>query len=169
MSKTVTFTTSYNRAADKMTIGCMHYQKPSKVKKSLSYAVDINEIYKQYCKTGNLPLNGAQPIYDENFVAYNDLIQSMDIVNQATNYFAGLPAEIKNQYGNSLPNFIKALNNKDQFLIDKGLLVLPKSDVSDLPSPSPSPVNPENPVVDSVSEKSGAAAAVNTAPTDKLS
>lgn len=131
MTNKCTFTTAYNRPASSvMTIGTMHYQKPSKVKTSLGYAVDINKIYKDYCRTGQLPLNGAEPLYDENFVKYDDLISSMDIVNQATTYFSALPAEIKEYYGNSLPRFIKGLNQKDQFLIDKGLLNLPKETVT---------------------------------------
>ena len=126
-----TFTTAFNRSVESVRdVNVKKFTKPSKVKQSLAYCVDINQIYKQYCKTGNLPLNGQQPIYDENFVAYNDLIEAQDIINQATTYFSGLPATIKNHYGNNMFNFIKALNSKDEFLIDKGLLNLPKETVT---------------------------------------
>lgn len=158
-----TFTTAYNRTEESVRdVNVKKFEKPSKVKSSLSYAVDINQIYKQYCKTGNLPLNGQQPIYDENFVAYNDLIEAQDIVNQATSYFAGLPANIKNQYGNDMFKFIKALNNKDEFLVKEGLLKLPDPVLESKPT---DPVNPDIPVNPSQPVQP-VENAVNTATTD---
>lgn len=158
-----TFTTAYNRTVESVRdVNVKKFEKPSKVKQSLAYSVDINQIYKQYCKTGNLPLNGQQPIYDENFVAYNDLIEAHDIVNQATSYFAGLPANIKNQYGNDMFKFIKALNNKDEFLVNEGLLKLPE------PVQPVDPVQPVQPVqpVKPVQLVENGSNPVNTATTD---
>lgn len=121
-----TFTTAYNRTEKSIRdVSTVEFTKPSKVKQSLSYAVDINTIYDNFCKTGKLPLNGQQPLYDENFVKYDSLIEAQKLVDEATKYFSGLPARIKNQYGNSLEKFVIALNNKDDFLVKEGLLNLP--------------------------------------------
>lgn len=155
-----TFTTAFNRTIKSIRdCNVVKFEKPSKVKQSLAYAVDINTIYDNYCKTGRLPLNGQQPVYDENFVAYNDLIEAQKLVGEASAYFAGLPAKIKNQYGNSLEKFILALNNKDEFLVKEGLLQLPT------PEPSIEPIKPVDditPVAPSTDVKTD----VNTATTD---
>lgn len=145
-----TFTTAYNRKDDFIrTCNAAKFTKPSMVKQSLSYAVDINTIYDNYCKTGKLPLNGQQPLYDENFVKYDSLIAAQKLVDEATKYFVGLPAKIKNQYGNSLEKFVLALNNKDEFLVKEGLLNLPTpaptSEVI-MPSDDISPVVPQTDV-----------------------
>lgn len=159
MSKKV-FTTAFNRSAESIRdVNVKEFKSPSKVKKSLAYATDINQIYDQYCKTGRLPLNGAQPIYDENFVKYDSLIEAQKMVNDATLYFQSLPAKIKNQYGNSLEKFVMALNNKDEFLVNEGVLNLPKPEkiVEDIkPSVDITPDTPQNPVTETV----------NTATTD---
>lgn len=159
MSKKV-FTTAFNRSAESIRdVGVQKFTSPSKVKKSLAYATDINQIYDQYCKTGRLPLNGAQPLYDENFVKYDSLIEAQKMVNDATLYFQSLPAKIKNQYGNSLEKFVMALNRKDEFLVNEGVLNLPKPEKVTFginPSVDITPVTPQNPVTETV----------NTAPTD---
>lgn len=138
-----TFTTAYNRDVRSIRdVNVMEFTEPSKVAQSLEYATDINEIYRNYTRTGRLPLNGQQPIYDENFVKYDSLIEAQKIISESTEYFNGLPANIKNQYGNSLEKFIFALNNKDEFLIKEGLLQCPdvikdNEKVIDIPSPTP--------------------------------
>lgn len=122
----ITFTTAFNRSSKSIRdCNVKEFTVPSKVKQSLAYATDINEIYEQYCRTGRLPLNGKQPIYDENFVKYDSLIEAQKLVQDATEYFVGLPAKIKNQYSNDLGKFIKALNAKDEFLVKEGVLNLP--------------------------------------------
>lgn len=144
------FTTPFNRTQKSIRdCNVVEFKSPSKVKQSLAYATDINQIYEQYVRTGRLPLNGQQPIYDENFVKYDSLIDAQKVIGQATEYFAGLPAKIKNQYGNSLEKFIYALNNKDEFLVKEGLLQLPTPDpvIEPLkPVDEITPVNPETPV-----------------------
>ena len=106
-----------------------------------------------------MPLNGNQPIYDENFVMYDSLIEAQKLVDEASRYFSTLPAEIKNQYGNSLQKFVLAVNNKDEFLVKSGLLNIPQSkpieeDIKDLGNNDT--IQPVNPVVEPV----------NTATTD---
>lgn len=143
--KKVTFTTQYNRTPESiMNVSTVEFKEPSKVKESLSYAVDINTIYDNYCKTGKLPLNGNQPIYDENFINYDNLIEAQQAVKEASQYFQSLPTEIRNQYGNSLEKFVLAIHSNDKFLQDKGVLKLSKVD----DTLENKPVTPNLPKVD---------------------
>lgn len=152
-----TFTTAYNRNIESIRdVNCVKFAEPSKVKQSLSYAVDINTIYDNYCKTGRLPLNGQKPLYDENFVKYDSLIEAQKLVDEASSYFQGLPARIKNQYGNSLQKFVLALNKGDDFLIKEGVLNVPHND-NTIVKPADTNVQP---VADTVTPE------VNTATTD---
>lgn len=143
--KKVTFTTQFNRSPESiMNVSTVEFKAPSKVKESLSYAVDINTIYDSYCKTGRLPLNGNKPIYDENFINYDNLIEAQQAVKEASQYFHNLPNDIRTKYGNSLEKFVKAIHSNDQFLQDKGVLKLSKSEVK----PDTKPVTPDLPKVD---------------------
>lgn len=143
--KKVTFTTQFNRSPESiMNVSTVEFKEPSKVKESLSYAVDINTIYDSYCQTGKLPLNGNQPIYDENFINYDNLIEAQQAVKDASQYFQNLPVDIRAQYGNSLEKFVNAIHSNDQFLLDKGVLKLAKDDVT----PDIEPVTPDLPKVD---------------------
>lgn len=125
MTKKCTFITQFNRNLDSIrNTGVVEFTAPSKVKESLTYATDINTIYQNYCKTGHLPLNGQRPIYDENFINYDSLIEAQKGVQEATLYFNSLPSEIRSQYGNKLENFVNAIHSQDDFLVQKGVLKL---------------------------------------------
>lgn len=157
--KKPTFITTFTRDAKTIRdTSCVKFIAPNKVKRSLAYATDINQIFKQYTATGKVPLNNAQPIYDENFINYDSLIEAQKTVDEAVKYFSTLPAEIKNNYGNDLSKFILAVNNKDEFLIKSGLLQLPTAKPIDSEIISDDIVNPTpvTPVVEPV----------NTATTD---
>lgn len=124
MSK-ITFITQFNRTPESVrNVNTVKFVEPSNVKQSLSYATDINTIYDNYCKTGRLPLNGNQPIYDENFINYDSLIDAQNAVKEASSYFANLPTDIRAQYGNKLENFVNAIHTQDNFLVEKGVLKL---------------------------------------------
>lgn len=131
MSKNA-FITQFNRvmSATKKA-DCVEFKEPSKVKQSLSYATDINTIYENYCRTGRVPLNGNQPIYDENFIKYDNLIEAQKQVAEASAYFQNLPANIRAKYGNSLEKFVIGLHSQDDFLVKEGVLKLSESNVSD--------------------------------------
>ena len=140
MSKN-TFITQFNRVMSAtQKADCVEFKEPSKVKQSLSYATDINTIYENYCRTGRVPLNGNQPIYDENFIKYDNLIEAQKLVSEASSYFQNLPANIRAKYGNSLEKFVIGLHSKDDFLIKEGVLKL-KDEVNIKPI--------EKPVIDS--------------------
>lgn len=174
MTKNVTFTTQFTRSPESIrNSNLVEFTKPSMVKKSLSYAVDINTIYENYCKTGKVPLNGNQPIYDENFVKYDSLVDAQKVVSEAVSYFQSLPTDIKNHYGNSLEKFVKAVSKGDNFLVEKGVFVPKAAEpvVPDVPSKPVTPVTPVKPdlVVETPSTPSQAVTEpVNTATTDIL-
>lgn len=152
MTKKFTFTTQFTRSPESIRdISVVEFKEPSQVKESLSYATDINTIYDSYCKTGKLPLNGNQPIYDENFINYDNLIEAQQAVKEACQYFQTLPTEIRNQYGNSLEKFVKAIHSNDQFLLDKGVLKK-KEILKPVEKPIEGPVEIDKPVVSSVSK-----------------
>lgn len=142
MTKFVTpFTRKLSSIRD---VNVKEFTAPNKVARSLSYATDINVIYDNYVRTNKLPLNGRQPIYDENFIKYDSLIEAQKIVSEACQYFDGLPGPIKNQYGNDMYKFIKALNNCDDFLVKNGVLKLKTDDikVDIVENPSVSDIQP---------------------------
>lgn len=145
MSQKVTFITQFTRTPSSIRdCSVVEFKEPSKVKESLSYAVDINTIYDNYCRTGKLPLNGQQPIYDENFVKLDTLIEAQQTVKDACQYFQSLPSNIRMQYGNSLEKFVAAIHSNDQFLYDSGVLlkkeVVKPTEI--LPKPSETPLTP---------------------------
>lgn len=158
MTKKCTFITQYTRTPESIRdTNVVEFKQPSKVKESLSYAVDINTIYESYCKTGKVPLNGNQPIYDEDFIKYDNLIEAQKAVSDACLYFQSLPSDIRKQYGNSLEKFVNAIHTNDQFLVDKGVLLkkqikeptteLPtiKEPLADTPVSKPSVESPTTP------------------------
>ena len=154
MTKKYTFKTQFNRTPESIRdISNVEFTAPSMVKESLSYAVDINTIYENYCKTGKIPLNGNKPIYDENFINYDNLVEAQHAVKEASSYFATLPSDIRKQYGNSLEEFVKAIHSNDQFLQDKGVLVKSEPAVKPVVKPAIEPVvKPVVPVVSPTNE-----------------
>ncbi len=137
MSK-ITFITQFTRdLSSTKKADCVEFKEPSKVKQSLSYATDINTIYENYCRTGKVPLNGNQPIYDENFIKYDNLIEAQKQVEEATAYFQNLPSNIRAKYGNSLEKFVIGLHSQDDFLVKEGVLKL-KEEVNENVSITPS-------------------------------
>lgn len=129
MSK-ITFITQFTRKlSDTHNADCVEFKEPSKVKQSLSYATDINTIFENYCRTGKVPLNGNQPIYDENFIKYDNLIEAQQQVAEASSYFQNLPANIRAKYGNSLEKFVIGIHSQDDFLVKEGVLKLKEKEI----------------------------------------
>lgn len=146
MAKKYTFKTPYSRDISSIRdVSLIEFKEPSQVKESLSYAVDINTIYNNYCKTGRLPLNGQQPIYDENFVSYNSLIEAYSTISEASSYFSSLPSEIRAHYGNSLEKFVKAVHSNDEYLCTSGVLKTIPSEAPPTASPSVDSTTPSTP------------------------
>lgn len=122
----MTFITQYNRKGLNSRVKKFDIEKyPCMVKKSLSSSTDINKIVEQYSQTGQLPLNGNQPLYDENYIKIDSLIEAKNVMNRASDYFNTLPANIRAEYGNDLMKFAKAVTVGDPKLTDLGVLPKP--------------------------------------------
>lgn len=158
------FITQFTRSTDSVRkTNVVKFTQPSKVVKSLSYATSIKSIYDNYCHSGNLPLNGNKPIYDDNFIKYDNLIEAQQAVKEASSYFANLPADVRQNYGNKLENFVNAIHSQDDFLVKSGVLKL-------TPKENPEVITPETVVTPTVQpvQPQQTTQTVNTATTDVL-
>lgn len=87
----------------------------SKVDASYKKSCDINNIMKQYAKTGILPNSQRQGVYAD-VSSLPDLETSFKLVNQAVDAFNSLPADIRKLIDNDpskLANFISDERNLD--------------------------------------------------------
>lgn len=132
------FKTSFNRdCTDLGRVRTFDTNKyPNKVVKSLAVHTDINAMMAAYSRGSTLPLNGREPIYDENFIKIDNLIEAKQVMNRASDYFNGLPSEIRAHYGNDLMTFAKAVTYGDPKLSDLGILPKPLSTETSLEAPA---------------------------------
>jgi len=105
---------------------------------------DINQIIKNYSKTGQWPLSSKQLIYDEEgqIPRVADLLEASQLVKDASEKFAALPSKIRERFGNSPELLISFLNSPEnlQEAIDLGLL--PKRDEPNDAIPAQDPPKP---------------------------
>jgi len=84
--------------------------KPSMAKQSMRDECDINNILKKYMKTGVIDfVNKRSPQYGD-FPAY-DLKEAMQVVQQANEMFADMPAALRDRFGNSPENFLEFIQD----------------------------------------------------------
>lgn len=114
-------------------------------KQSFKAECDINNILKQYSKTGVINhVQSARPTYDDLPDAI-DYQQSLNTLMEADQAFAGLPASVRNRFGNSPAAFLDALGDpaQEDYLREIGVL-RPAEPVQALPDPvRPPPTSPE--------------------------
>lgn len=122
-----------------------HFTKPSLVKTDMQNECDINQIMKKFERNGLIEhLNEHQAQYGDftNAPGYHD---AMNIVIEADNMFASVPAKIRSQFNNDPAQFLEYVQdpkNKDD-LEKMGLATAPLS-VPDAPKASePTPTPPE--------------------------
>lgn len=115
----------------------------SMTKQSHKQECDINLILKQYQKTGLIThITKNQPKYID-LPDQGDYQSSLQILREAENAFASLPAKVRDHFDNDAANFLAAFNDDRQipFLREMGLL-------RPLPAPlgaSPTSGTPEAP------------------------
>jgi len=86
------------------------FTKPSMAKQSMKDECDINNILRQYQKTGVLNFtNKRSPQYGD-FPSY-DLKEAMQVVQQANEMFADMPAALRDRFGNSPENFLEFIQD----------------------------------------------------------
>lgn len=113
------------------------YKPPSRTKQSFAAECDINNILKQFGKTGQLThisSRAAQGVYRD-LPDDVDFQTSLSIVQQGEAAFATLPSRVRNRFHNSPEEFLAFLAdpaNREE-AIKLGLVI---------PDPLPSPVPP---------------------------
>lgn len=113
-------------------------------KQSFKQECDIQSILKQYQKTGVIThVQNSRPTYAD-LPSNLDYQQSMNTLIIAREAFAGLPAKIRDHYGNDPERFLGAFYDPEQadYLREVGLL-RPQEAADALPDPVRPPV-PEN-------------------------
>jgi len=119
------------------------YTPESRTKQSFVAECDINNILKQYSRTGMLNHVSAKAAQG----AYRDLPDevdfqaSMNIVLQGQSAFASLPSKLRNRFNNDPAEFLEFMSNpENQAEAEKLGLTSPKE-----APPSPSPAEPPKP------------------------
>lgn len=114
-------------------------------KQSFKAECDINNILKQYSRTGVINhVQSARPTYTDLPDAI-DYQQSLHTLMEADQAFAGLPAAVRNRFDNSPAAFLEALSDPAQeaYLREVGVFRAPEP-VQTVPDPvRPPPTAPD--------------------------
>lgn len=102
--------------------------EPSKTKQSFQEESDMNNILKKYAATGSLPTNLREnPRYGD-FSTINDYQTSINIVLNAQEQFAGLPALARERFNNDPAQFLDFMSKSENIdEMAKLGLTIPKS------------------------------------------
>lgn len=115
----------------------------SMTKQEFAADCDINNIVKNFMKTGQLPLSQRMPNYGD-FTSALDFQSSLHVVIRAQEQFASLPADVRKRFANDPAEFLAFINDPEnsQEAIKLGLAI------EAVPEPTPEPqkvivVNPD--------------------------
>ena len=72
---------------------------------------DINLIVERARKSGFINVPSEQPIYGD-FADVGDFIEAQNLIAQASQYFDGLPANIRARFSNSPAEFLRFINDE---------------------------------------------------------
>jgi phage internal scaffolding protein len=122
---------------------------PSLAKQSMKAECDINNIMKQFSKTGLLlHTNKHQGQYGD-FITSTDYHEAMDSVLEAREAFDSLPSKIRLRFQNDPAQFLEFVQNPDNSdeLVKMGLAKAPPSASKAPPEPETGPPvrDPETP------------------------
>lgn len=88
---------------------------PGRTQQHFKGEVDINNILAKYRKTGIIDhVKRAQARYGD-FTMLGDYVGDLDKVQKATQAFEQLPAELRNQFKNSIPGFFEFIKEEKNF------------------------------------------------------
>lgn len=106
----------------------------SMTKQEFAADCDINNIVKNFMKTGQLPLSKRMPHYGD-FTSALDFQSSLHVVIRAQEQFSSLPADVRKRFGNDPAEFLDFINNPEnaQEAIKLGLAT------EVVPDPTPEP------------------------------
>lgn len=115
---------------------------PSRTKQADAKAANINNIVARYRKSGELPIVNRAPMFGD--LSMPDYKEAMDIMAQATQSFAALPAALRAEFNNDPSLLLEALDNASDpevhtYLYKIGLLAEPPEAKAEPIEPKPSP------------------------------
>lgn len=85
---------------------------PSLTRQDFAEECDINAIMERYQHTGVLPA-GGEPFYYDFTTLPTTMMESMDVMRQATDAFMTLPAKVRREFDNDPAEFVDFASNPD--------------------------------------------------------
>jgi len=98
---------AYAYDADKVSLdGGLECKDPTRTQQSQADEADINTIVKRFKLTGQLPENVRIPVFSD---SDGDLTykECLDMIRQADQSFAAMPADVRARFGNDPANFVE--------------------------------------------------------------
>lgn len=129
-----------------------HTTGPSLTRQEFADECDINSIMARYETTGALPANNVEPVYVDWTDMPQDLMGSMQRLDEASRAFMTLPAKVRREFDNNAHVFVDFAmdpNNLEQ-MREWGLAPKPPEQVFvpvDKPEPSKAPSSPPGPEI----------------------
>lgn len=98
------------------------FTEPSMTKQAPAQEVDINYIVNRYLKNGQMPQPATQPVFMD--VPSLDLMDAMQIVQDAEEGFASLDSQVRAAFNNNPVELLRALEDPSQrdWLEELGLI-----------------------------------------------
>lgn len=123
------------------------FTKPSKTKQASKDECDVNRIVKRFNETGHVShVRNGQPLYGD-FDTVETFHEAMNIVTNAQEQFALLPAEIRKRFANDPASFLQFVGdpaNADE-LVKMGLATKRETPAPAVPPAPKAPLPPETP------------------------
>lgn len=90
-----------------------HSDRPSRTQQHFKKECDVNSIMEKYRKTGMMThVRSTSPSVGD-FSAYGDFKTNLDLVRNAADEFAALPAHIRKRFNNDPANLIEFVYNDE--------------------------------------------------------
>lgn len=114
-----------------------------------AHEADVRNIIKQYDKTGLIANVQKGVARYGDYSEVNEYREALDLVNDANNMFADIPAELREMFGNDAGTFFEFCTNPEnkQKMIELGLAEAPNvvvdysNDVKDTAAEPPAPLD----------------------------
>lgn len=113
---------------------------------------DINNILKNYNRTGHWPTSGKQGYYEEDIIPPDSLIAAHELIKNTEERFNALPSQIREQFNNDptqLHYFLTNMSSKSDVDLAVKLGLIKQSPINDDPNdnkeaPSKKPKKPKD-------------------------
>ena len=98
------------------------FTQESMVRPEFARSADVNFIVDRWEKSGVLEHTSRYQGQYGNFVGPVSYHEAVNAVLEADGMFMTLPSSIRDRYGNSVAEFLKAVDDGDEFLVEAGIL-----------------------------------------------